>query len=76
MTSGAPHRSRDELAALGKKRLEDFRQRKLRKALELQQVGGGGGGVQMSRSTIRQATAGRELLLSRRPGGIERARSL
>ena len=43
MTSGAPHRSRDELAALGKKRLEEFRQRKLRKALELQQVGGGGG---------------------------------
>ena len=41
MTTGAPLRSRDELAALGKKKLEEFRQRKLRKALE-QQVGGEG----------------------------------
>lgn len=42
MTTGASHRSRDELAALGKKKLEEFRRRKLREASGQEPVGGAG----------------------------------
>lgn len=54
MTTGAQPLSRDELAALGKKKLEEFRQRKLRKALEQQPVGGE---VQVEQASNHPSTA-------------------
>lgn len=54
MTTAAPPRSRDELAALGKKKLEEFRRRKLQKAAGLPHSGG----MEQDQSDKQQAVAG------------------